>query len=124
MKTILLDRDRPVLVDFNKEELTSIETTSFWSFFEGMFIVPEDCEIKYKQDKKTVVKKAEKGDLVFICARRPYTKERIAVVKNADLKANVVSYLADRAAKQASLETEASFRPICSDCEECSCLGD
>lgn len=122
MKTILLDRDRPVLVDFNKEELTSIETTSFWSFFEGMFIVPEDCEIKYKQDKKTLVKKAEKGDLVFICTRRPYTKERIAVVKNADLKANVVSYLADRAAKQASLETEASFLSD-SNCENCKCCG-
>lgn len=120
MKKIELVEGRAILIDYEKEEISPIQTESFYTIFDRMFVVPEDCEIRYKDGKKTFVKKAEKNDVLIVFSDRSWTVEPIAILKNAELKKNIIERQADLAARRAKDTVYAEYEP-CSNCDLKSC---
>lgn len=118
MKKIELVEGRAILIDYEKEEISPIQTESFYSVFDRMFVVPEDCEIRYKDGKKTVVKKAEKNDVLLVFSNRPWTVEPVCVLKNAELKKNIIEMQAELAARRAK-DTVYAENDACTNCKIC-----
>ena len=109
-KIFITDRNRPIIADFEKESVNTVEMESVYGLIDAMFIAPETCEIRYKYNRKDIVKKAEKGDLILLFhPRKDWVEEPVAVIKNADVKKNMISLMAKRAADQAEAETRASY---------------
>lgn len=107
---------KPVIVDFNKNDLTLLENTP--SNIDYMFVAPEDIEVRYKVGTKTHVLNANKGDIIIAFYKRDYIKNQIIVVKNKEWKANIASMLAEEAANQVRDEKMAN---MCCDCECPNC---
>lgn len=107
---------KPVIVDFNKNDLTQLENTP--SNIDYMFVAPEDIEVRYKVGTKTHVLNANKGDIIIAFYKRDYIKNQIIVVKNKEWKANIASMLAEEAANQVRDEKMAN---VCCDCECLNC---
>lgn len=110
---------KPVIVDFNKNDLTLLENTP--SNIDYMFIAPEDIEVRYKVGTKTHVLNANKGDIIIAFYKRDCIKNQIIVVKNKEWKANIASMLAEEAANRVRDEKMANM--CCGDClcaENCS----
>jgi hypothetical protein len=116
-KIVITNRNIPVLADFEKETVSTVETESVYGIIDRMLIAPDNCEVRYKCEGKEVVKKADKGDLILLFyAHKEWVKEPVAVIKNADVKKNMVSLMAKRAADKAADETIASCELKCCDC--------
>lgn len=98
---------KPVIVDFNKNDLTLLENTP--SDIDYMFIAPEDIEVRYKVGTKTHVLNANKGDIIIAFYKRDYIKNQIIIVKNKEWKANVASMLAEEAANRVRDEKMANM---------------
>ena len=109
-KIVITNRNLPILADFEKETVSNVETESVYGIIDRMIIAPEDCEVRYKNGGKEVVKKADKGDLILLFySHKDWVEEPVAVIKNADVKKNMVSLMAKRAADQAEAEIRASY---------------
>lgn len=110
---------KPVIVDFNKNDITQLDNVP--SDVDYVFVAPEDIEIRYKIGTKTHVLNANKGDIIVTFYEENYIKNRVVVIKNKEWKENIVSIIAENAARQAKEEKAAS---MCCDCEctNCSCF--
>ena len=108
----------PVLVDFNKN--TVEEFTRMRSAIDEVYIAPEDIEIRYRKGNKTVVLKAEKGDIIVTFYDEEWVKNPIVVVKNKDWKANVVEQIKIDESNKAKEMAEASY---CNEDCECVCCN-
>ena len=112
----------PMLIDFATNSAKAIESES--SRINEIYLVPEDLEIRYEQNGKVIIKKAQKGDVIisFYCDEE-YEQNLIIVVKNKEWKDNFVNKEAVIAAKQAKNEVKASYTDTCinkMDCSPCS----
>lgn len=121
MKRIVIEDtyNKAVLADFNKSDIKLIADSPTWGLFSSMYICPEDCEVSYKRGKETIVKKASKYDLIVVFGKRDWAKEPIAVIKNEDVRTNIISREAERAAQRAKDEVYADSE-ISKDCGCCS----
>lgn len=115
MKRIVIDdTNRAYMADFKNEEVSFIEGTGIYYWIDKFIICPEDCEIKYKQKGHTCIKKAEKNDVIVVFdTRRDWIEEKVAVIKNADFKKNVIAKQAMEAAKKAKDEIYAQAESPC-----------
>lgn len=107
---------KPVIVDFNKNDVTLLENTP--SNIDYMFVAPEDIEVRYKVGTKTHVLNANKGDIIIAFYKYDYIKNQIIVVKNKEWKANIASMLAEEAANRVKNEKMAN---AC--CDNCECVN-
>lgn len=107
---------KPVIVDFNKNDVTLLENTP--SNIDYMFVAPEDIEVRYKVGTKTHVLNANKGDIIIAFYKCDYIKNQIIVVKNKEWKANIASMLAEEAANRVKNEKMAN---VC--CDDCECVN-
>lgn len=119
MKRIVIDKsNKAILTDFEKGEVSLMTSSPTWGLISEMYICPEDCEVSYKRGTTTYLKKANKYDIIVVFGDRDWVKEPIAVIKNADFRANVISREAEKAAQRAKDEVYASDK-ISSDCDSC-----
>lgn len=107
---------KPVIVDFNKNDVTLLENTP--SNIDYMFVAPEDIEVRYKVGTKTHVLNANKGDIIVSFYKDDCIKNPIIVVKNKEWKANIASMLAEEAANRVKNEKMAN---AC--CDNCECVN-
>lgn len=110
---------KPVIVDFNKNDITQLDNVP--SDVDYVFVAPEDIEIRYKIGTKTHVLNANKGDIIVTFYEENYIKNRVVVIKNKEWKENIVSIIAENAARQAKKEKAASMYCDC-ECPNCSCF--
>ncbi len=122
MKTIIFPNngnDRymstPIIMDLGTLEVKDLRSAS--TNIDRIFIVPEDCEIRYYKDNKPVLLKAEKGDLVLSFYKKDFLKHYVIVVKNKEFKENVKANELNVAMNQLRVESCCSDRCDC----ECSC---
>lgn len=89
---------------------------------DGLYIAPEDVEVRYSYNGSTKVLKADKGDLIIVFGKGDYIKNPIVVVKNKQWKENMVSFLAKEAERKATDEVHAKYAsdiPCCGKCPSC-----
>lgn len=89
---------------------------------DGLYIAPEDVEIRYSYNGSTKILKADKGDLIIAFGKADYIKNPIVVVKNKQWKENMVSFLAKEAERKATDEVHAKYAsdvPCCAKCDAC-----
>lgn len=122
MKTIFIkENKRPVIADIDNNDVDVLDRRSTYSLgIDELYLAPEDCEIKITHNGITTIKKAQKGDLIVKFYASKNYPELVAVVKNADIKKNVVAILAKEAADQASAEIKAVYSDLRPCCDECS----
>ncbi len=118
MKTIIFPNNKddrymssPIVMDLGTFEVKTLRSTS--NGIDRIFIVPEDCEIRYYKDNKPVLLKAEKGDLVMSFFKKEYLKHYVIVIKNKELKENIKACELSMAMNQLKKES------LCSDCCDC-----
>ena len=93
----------------------------FSSNIKRMFVADDDMEIRTIPTKRNqTVFKASKGDIILTFYNQD--SDKIAIVKNKEWKDMIADELAERAEKQARLETKAKYSD-CEDCNECKNLG-
>lgn len=93
----------------------------FSSNIKRMFVADDDMEIRTIPTKRNqTVFKASKGDIILTFYNQD--SDKIAIVKNKEWKDMIADELANRAEKQARLETKAKYSD-CGDCNECENLG-
>ena len=86
-----------------------------------MFVADDDMEIRTIPTKRNqTVFKASKGDIILTFYNQD--SDKIAIVKNKEWKDMIADELANRAEKQARLETKAKYSD-CGDCIKCENLG-
>lgn len=104
---------RPVIVDFANCTLDTIEPVR--AYIDDIYVAPEDIEVRYKKNGKEIVTKAKKGDIIISFYDDPTVVNKIVVIKNAEWRENVTSFLMEKAARQAKAETAASLckEPCC-----------
>ena len=134
MKTLYFTRSKgchyfcrtPMLIDLATNSVKPVDSEG--TNINEIYVAPEDLEIRYEQNGKIIIKKAQKGDIIisFYC-NEAYDQNTIIVVKNKEWKDNFVKREAMIAAKQAKDEVVASYSDSCSnkmDCCPCSaCCG-
>ena len=109
----------PVLVDYAKNTIEVLERTR--SAINEVYIAKEDILVSYKKNGKDTIVKANKGDIIVTFYDEDFIEYPVVVVKNADWKANMVSYLKKQEAEKSKNLVQAQY----SDCEKCceSCPG-
>lgn len=107
---MLLDPETLMVTPMNHKYIFST-----YLVIERMFLASESMEYRYRQDGKTIVKNIEKGDVVLIFDDR--FKNHVVVIKNKEVKENIVKKVEDAEAKEARNLTHAQF----SDCESGCC---
>lgn len=109
----------PVLVDYAKNTIELLERTR--SAINEVYIAKEDMLVSYKKNGKDTTVKANKGDVIVTFYDEDFIEYPVVVVKNADWKANMVSYLKKQEAEKSKNLVQAQY----SDCETCgdSCRG-
>lgn len=108
---------KPILVDFEKHTVDSLDACRM--AVNDIYIAPEDVEIRYKKDGRDVVIKAEKGDIIVTFYREDWIVYPVAVIKNKDWKANVLSWIKKNEAKKSNDFVDAKY-DACDSCETCS----
>ena len=101
----------PVLVDYAKNTIEVLERTS--SAINEVYIAKEDMLVSYKKNGKDTTVKANKGDIIVTFYNEDFIEYPVVVVKNADWKANMVSYLK----KQEAEKSKDLIQALYSDCE-------
>lgn len=119
MKTIYIKGNKtPIIANIEKNEVDVLERSPMYSLgIDALYVVPNDCEVKITRKGVTVVKKAQKGDVIIQFYDNDNYPELVAIVKNAELKKNIVAILAKQAADQASAELRASYCDTCKACD-------
>lgn len=109
----------PVLVDYAKNTIEPYERIR--SAIDEIYIAKEDMLVSYKKNGKNVTVKADKGDIIISFYNEDHIEYPVVVIKNADWKANMVSYLKKQEAEKSKDLIQAQY----SDCEACgdSCRG-
>ena len=107
----------PVLVDYDKNTIESYERIR--SAIDEIYIAKEDMLVGYKKNGKDITVKANKGDIIIAFYDEDFIEYPVVVVKNADWKANMVSYLKKLEAEKSKNLVQAQY----SDCEQCECCG-
>lgn len=107
----------PVLVDYDKNTIESYERIR--SAIDEIYIAKEDMLVGYKKNGKDITVKANKGDIIIAFYDEDFIEYPVVVVKNADWKANMVSYLKKLEAEKSKNLVQAQY----SDCESCTCCG-
>lgn len=109
----------PVLVDYAKNTIEPYERIR--SAIDEIYIAKEDMLVSYKKNGKNVTVKADKGDIIISFYNEDHIEYPVVVVKNADWKANMVSYLKKQESEKSKDLVQAQY----SDCEKCcdSCRG-
>ena len=101
----------PVLVDYAKNTIEVLERTR--SAINEVYIAKEDMLVSYKKNGKDTTVKANKGDIIVTFYSEDFIEYPVVVVKNADWKANMVSYFKKQEAEKAKDLIQAQY----SDCE-------
>ena len=101
----------PVLVDYANNTIESYERIR--SAIDNVYVAKEDMLVGYKKNGKDVTVKANKGDIIITFYSEDFIEYPIVVVKNADWKANMVSYFKKQEAEKAKDLVQAQY----SDCE-------
>lgn len=109
----------PVLVDYANNTIESYERTR--SAIDDIYVAKEDILVGYKKNGKDVTVKANKGDIIVTFYNEDFIEYPVVVVKNADWKANMLSYFKKQEAEKAKNLVQAEY----TDCEKCcdSCRG-
>lgn len=109
----------PVLVDYANNTIESYERTR--SAIDDIYVAKEDMLVGYKKNGKDVTVKANKGDIIVTFYNEDFIEYPVVVVKNADWKANILSYFKKQEAEKAKNLVQAEY----TDCEKCcnSCCG-
>ena len=109
----------PVLVDYANNTIESYERTR--SAIDDIYVAKEDMLVGYKKNGKDVTIKANKGDIIVTFYNEDFIEYPVVVVKNADWKANMLSYFKKQEAEKAKNLVQAEY----TDCEKCcdSCRG-
>lgn len=109
----------PVLVDYANNTIESYERTR--SAIDDIYVAKEDILVGYKKNGKDVTVKANKGDIIVTFYNEDFIEYPVVVVKNADWKANMISYFKKQEAEKAKNLVQAEYI----DCEKCcdSCRG-
>lgn len=109
----------PVLVDYTKNTIEPYERIR--SAIDEIYIAKEDMLVSYKKNGKNVTVKADKGDIIISFYNEDHIEYPVVVIKNADWKANMVSYLKKQEAEKSKNLVQAQY----SDCETCcdDCRG-
>lgn len=109
----------PVLVDYANNTIESYERTR--SAIDDIYVAKEDILVGYKKNGKDVTVKANKGDIIVTFYNEDFIEYPVVVVKNADWKANMLSYFKKQEAEKAKDLVQAQY----TDCEKCcdSCRG-
>lgn len=109
----------PVLVDYANNTIESYERTR--SAIDDIYVAKEDMLVGYKKNGKDVTVKANKGDIIVTFYNEDFIEYPVVVVKNADWKANMISYFKKQEAEKAKNLVQAEY----TDCEKCcdSCRG-
>lgn len=109
----------PVLVDYANNTIESYERTR--SAIDDIYVAKEDILVGYKKNGKDVTVKANKGDIIVTFYNEDFIEYPVVVVKNADWKANMISYFKKQEAEKAKNLVQAEY----TDCEKCcdSCRG-
>ena len=109
----------PVLVDYANNTIESYERTR--SAIDDIYVAKEDILVGYKKNGKDVTVKANKGDIIVTFYNEDFIEYPVVVVKNADWKANMLSYFKKQEAEKAKNLVQAEY----TDCEKCcnSCCG-
>lgn len=114
-----------VVVDSSTGSAETLNNTSHE--IDWMYVAPEDMAIRYiDKDKKEVVLKAEKGDIIIQFYEYSYTKNPIIIVKNGKWKENIANKEAERMKEQIDKELWAktsNYREKCCECCECGCAS-
>lgn len=105
----------PVLVDYDKNTIELYERIR--SAIDEIYIAKEDMLVGYKKNGKDITVKANKGDIIIAFYDEDFIEYPVVVVKNADWKANMVSYLKKLEAEKSKNLVQAQY----SDCETCTC---
>lgn len=105
----------PVLVDYAKNTIELLERTH--SAINEVYIAKEDMLVSYKKNGKDTTVKANKGDVIVTFYDENFIEYPVVVVKNADWKANMVSYLKKQEAEKSKNLVQAQY----SDCGDCEC---
>lgn len=94
MKTIIFPKSSeawygryPLFMDTNTLDVKTLGTTG--SGIDTIAIAPEDCEVRYYEDGKPVVLRANKGDIIISFVKRAEYKYKVIVVKNREWKENI-----------------------------------
>lgn len=114
MKTLIFNlrnsryyRD-PMLVDFDKHEAESIDRS--YCGFDDIYIASEDIEVRYKDIKgNTIVKKADKGDIIVVFYVESFIKNPIIVVKNKEWKENILGRIKELEAEKVKNLVDAHY---------------
>ena len=103
----------PVLVDYANNTIESYERTR--SAIDDIYVAKEDILVGYKKNGKDVTVKANKGDIIVTFYNEDFIEYPVVVVKNADWKANMLSYFKKQEAEKAKNLVQAEY----TDCEKC-----
>lgn len=126
MKTFVISKNKKdylsntaTIVDFEKHEVASAVDIHINARIDDVYVADAPMEVRYQIDGNTIVKKADKGDIIIT-----FRKESIpgflpvVVVKNADWKKNIALLNAEREADQARKESLSEFCNTC--CDRCT----
>ena len=130
MKTFVISNNKKgyrsntvTIVDFEKHEVASAVDIRINAGINDIYVADAPMEVRYQIDGNTIVKKADKGDIIIT-----FYKEStpgflpVVVVKNADWKKNIAVLNAEREAGQAKKESLSEFCNTC--CDSCTpCCG-
>lgn len=87
MNTLHIIQGKDAVITSNEtNDVTYAKGLWFSDIVERAYVAPFDCEVRYKLNGKTMIKKASKGDVILQFRDRSYFKEKVAVVKNEELK--------------------------------------
>nr|DAE46275.1 MAG TPA: hypothetical protein [Caudoviricetes sp.] len=107
----------PVLVDYANNTIESYERTR--SAIDDIYVAKEDILVGYKKNGKDVTVKANKGDIIVTFYNEDFIEYPVVVVKNADWKANMLSYFKKQEAEKAKNLVQAQFTDCESSCDSC-----
>lgn len=121
MKTLVFNLQRgryyrnPILVDFDKHETESVDRG--FCGFDDIYIASEDMEIRYKDPNgNTIVKKADKGDIIVVFYVESFIKNPIVVVKNKEWKENILGHIKEFEANKTKNLIDAHYSDDCDSC--------
>ena len=65
MNTLIIPERSSTALLFNGSTMEYKEVTHSSTNIDWMWVAPEDCEVRYKQNGNTVIRNAEKGDIII-----------------------------------------------------------
>lgn len=100
--------EQPVLTDTSNLDVDVLTSTPIG--IDGIYVAPEDVEIRYKFNREMKTIKAEKGDIIALCPRVSWIKNPIFVVKNKQWKQNIAEYMIEKEKERLNNEATANVK--------------